>query len=73
MRYVVNWVKDGERRGLFTGETTLYGALAVARALLEVRPDDIWIDAPGTGRIASYEDIIEGVLAAQFEPEAAAA
>jgi hypothetical protein len=75
MRYVVNWLKDGERHGLFTGEKTLNGAFAVARALLEVHPDDIWIDAPGKGRIAGYEDIVESgpEAAVPFEPNAVAA
>ena len=73
MQYAVNWLKDGERHALFTGETTLNGAFAVAHALLEVRPDDIWIDVPGSGRIAGYEDVVEGGPTAPFEPEAVAA
>ena len=65
MRYIVKWVKDGERRAMLTRETVAE-AVAIARALLETRPSDIWIESPDGQRAASYEDIIEPASAREL-------
>ncbi len=58
MAYVVRWVKDGERHGLFLREATTEQALAYARALLEIGPSDIWIESLDGSRFARSADIL---------------
>jgi hypothetical protein len=59
MNYVVRWIKDGERHGLFLRDAEWTRALAYARALLDVHPSDIWIETPWGARLATYPDIVD--------------